>query len=131
MNLLGIIVGRGGNKIDSGKCRAIKGWTRLKTLTESRVFFVFAQFFRIFIRTFSGITWPLTYLTRKNYGLKDWSGKCDTALEELKIALTIAPILMAPDWSKPFFFHVEASELATGATFTQGDDRRKVIAYAS
>ena len=51
----------------------------------------------------------------------------------MKHAITTAPILIAPDWKKPFQGHVDASEYGVGGTLTQSDDsgRDRFIAFFS
>lgn len=51
----------------------------------------------------------------------------------MRQALVTAPILIPPDWSKPFRCHVDASQLAVGGTLTQLDDKGndRVISYYS
>ena len=43
----------------------------------------------------------------------------DQAFEALKKAFTTAPILMHPDFQKPFFLESDASDFALGAVFSQ------------
>ena len=44
-----------------------------------------------------------------------------------------APVLVPPNWTKPFRCHVDASQKAVGGTLTQLDDEKgeRVIAYYS
>jgi len=48
-----------------------------------------------------------------------WSGKEQTAFEDLKIAVTTAPVLMSPQDSEPFWVEVDSSDFATGAVLSQ------------
>jgi len=91
------------------------------------------QFFRRFIKDFSSLAVPLTNLTKKGYGIQKWDETCDKAFQSLKQAITTAPILVAPDWKKPFRGHVDASEFGVGGTLTQLDEtgRDRVIAFFS
>lgn len=54
-------------------------------------------------------------------------------LEQLKSSLNSSPILVPPDWSKQFGFHVDSSQLAVGGTLTKLDDNKvdRVVAYFS
>lgn len=107
----------------SGKYRAINEWPRpkkpdrIKRILGNRA--VFSKIYQNMFRNYLAIDRS----DDKNYGIKDWSEKCETAFEELKIALTTTPILMAPNWSRPFSLPVGASEFATGATLKQGDEK--------
>jgi len=48
-----------------------------------------------------------------------WSGKEQTAFEDLKIAVTTAPVLMSPQDSEPFWVEVDSSDFATGVVLSQ------------
>ena len=76
---------------------------------------------------------PLTSLTKKGLGVERWDENCDRAFQELKEAITSTPVLVAPDWSKPFRCHVDASRKAVGGTLTQLDNNgaERVIAFFS
>ena len=130
---LGMIVGKEGIRVNPEKIEVVTSWPRPQSLTEVRSFIGLLQFFRRFIRDFSGVAAPLTALTKKGSGIHCWNSQCDRAFLMLKEALTTAPILMSPDWGKPFRCHVDASQKAVGGTLTQldqnGSDR--VIAYYS
>ena len=133
IQFLGLIVGTEGVRVNPEKAEVLRTWPRPETLTELRSFLGLLQFFRRFIKSFSGIAAPLTNLTRKEQGIHKWDAKCDQAFEELKAAITSPPILVAPDWENKFGGHVDASQLAVGGTLTQPDDsgNDKVIAYFS
>ena len=111
----------------------LKSWPRPQSLTDVRSFIGLLQFFRSFIKDFSSLATPLTNLTKKGFGIQKWDEKCGKAFEALKQAITTAPILIAPDWKKPFQGHVDASEYGVGGTLTQLDDdgRERVIAFFS
>ena len=59
-----------------------------------------------------------------------WTSECQHAFEQLEHALTPAPILKSPAFTKPFTVIVDASEsnLAVGAVLMHGD---RVVAYDS
>ena len=91
------------------------------------------QFFRRFISGFSKIAAPLTNLTKKEKGIDKWDEKCAQAFDSLNEAITHAPILVSPDWKKPFTGHFDVSQLAVGGTLTKLDEngRDRVIAFYS
>jgi hypothetical protein len=64
----------------------------------------------------------------KNDTKFNWSSKCNEAFEQLKVLLTIAPVLAQPDIEKPFDVYCDASGSGLGCVLMQ---EGRVIAYAS
>ena len=61
-----------------------------------------------------------------------WTRECQTAFEDLRYALTRAPVLGYADYTKEFILEVDASNHGLGAVLSQMQDgRQRVIAYAS
>jgi len=56
---------------------------------------------------------------------------CLKAWERLKPELVSAPIISAPDWTKPFEIMCDASDFSIGVVLGQIDNRQHVIYYAS
>ncbi|CAB0038053.1 unnamed protein product [Trichogramma brassicae] len=84
-----------------------------------------------FIARDSEIKAPLTKLLKKTEEWK-WGEEQQMAFERLKSALTSAPVLARPDFSKPFKVQCEASGVAVGAVLTQEQqDGEHPIVYAS
>ena len=48
-----------------------------------------------------------------------WTSECESAFHELKQRLTIAPILIYPDFSRPFILDTQASNDGIGAVLSQ------------
>jgi hypothetical protein len=70
---------------------------------------------------------PITSLL-KNDTKFNWSLKCNEAFEQLKVLLTIAPVLAQPDIEKPFDVYCDTSGSGLGCVLIQ---EGRVIAYAS
>ncbi|GJR27639.1 reverse transcriptase domain-containing protein [Tanacetum coccineum] len=101
--------------------------------TTVRVFAVFLVigFYRRFIQDFSKIARPMTHLLEKETPFI-FSKECIEAFETLKMKLTQAPILVAPDWDLPFEIMCDASDFAVGAVLGQRKTKHfQPIHYAS
>jgi hypothetical protein len=70
------------------------------------------------VRHFSVISRPLTDLLKKN-SLFVWTSDHDTAFQTLKQLLAQAPIIVLPDFNKPFYIEIAASETGVGAVLMQ------------
>ena len=58
--------------------------------------------------------------------------QCDTAFSQLKTALTPAPVLVFPDFTKPFILDTDASDSCLGGILSQEHEgREKVVCYDS
>ncbi|GJT98738.1 reverse transcriptase domain-containing protein [Tanacetum coccineum] len=88
------------------------------TVKGIRSFLGHAGFYRRFIQDFSKIARPMTHLLEKET-LFIFSKECIEAFETLKMKLTQAPILVAPDWDLPFEIMCDASDFAVGAVLGQ------------
>ena len=64
---------------------------------------------------------------------RDWTPAAQDALEKIKLAYSNAPILIAPDWSRPFHVHTDASNIAVGVMLAQNINGKndQLVAYAS
>ncbi|XP_072071953.1 uncharacterized protein [Arachis hypogaea] len=88
-------------------------------------------FYRRFIKDFSKVALPLSRLLQKDIEF-DLSKECMEAFDKLKVALTQAPIVRGPDWSRPFEIMCDASNFAVGAALAQSEGKIPyVIAYTS
>jgi len=63
---------------------------------------------------------PLTTLLQKKQKFI-WSAVCQTAFEKIKSVLLLAPVLVAPDFSKPFKLYVDACDVGVGGVLLQED----------
>lgn len=75
----------------------------------------------------------LTALTQKSSSLTYSDAAADAPFQDIKHALIYAPVLIPPDWTKVFPVHIDASQLAVGATLTKYDanSHARAIAYTS
>jgi len=68
VKFLGLIITKGGVKMDSSKVSTILEWETLKDIKGYRRFIGFVNYYRRFIRDFSGIAKLINNLFKKNAG---------------------------------------------------------------
>ncbi|GJT63933.1 reverse transcriptase domain-containing protein [Tanacetum coccineum] len=107
-----------GIEVDKAKVDVIAKLPHPTTVKGIRSFLGHAGFYRRFIQDFSKIAWPMTHLLEKETPFI-FSKECIEAFETLKMKLTQAPILVAPDWDLPFEIMCDASDFAVGAVLGQ------------
>jgi len=129
VKFLGHIVGRDGIKVNPAKISAVTKWPIPKDVKQLRQFLGLTNYFRKFIQGYSSLTAPLHELTRKgtDFGTH-WSANHTELFEKLKEALVTAPVLVLPDFEKPFTVVSDASLLGTGAVLLQDG---RPVAYTS
>ena len=118
IKFLGLILTKEGLHTDPKKIAAIINYPIPTNLKELRTFLGIAGYFRKFIQNYSIIARPLSNLTRKDIKY-EWTSECQIALDTLKEKLTTAPVLVFPDFSKPFFIECDASLTGMGAQLLQ------------
>ena len=99
-------------------------------LPQVQQFLGFANYYRRFIRGFSGIAKPLTILTGKE--LWHWGTEQTEAFEEIKRRICSELVLMIPVDNAPYRLEADSSDYASGAVLSQRvDDKWHPIAYMS
>ena len=56
----------------------------------------------------------------------EWTEQCEQSFDALKDALTSAPVLAYPDYSKPFILEMDASLKGLGAVLSQRGDGSEI-----
>jgi hypothetical protein len=132
ISFLGHLVNEEGIKPDPTKVDKVKNFPIPTNTTELRGFIGLASYYRRFVQDFATIVEPMNRLLRKDIPFI-WNEACGKAFEFLKEKLTTAPILIYPDFSKPFILHTDASYQGLGAVLAQEDaeGHEHVVAYAS
>ena len=112
--------------MDPKKIEAIVSWEKPKNVSEIRSFLGLAGYYRRFVKHFSLIAIPLTWLTRK--GVKyEWS-EDEQSFQQLKSRLTMAPVLALPTSGVEYVVFSDASRQGLGYVLMQDG---RIIAYAS
>ena len=118
VEFLGHTFSKEGIRPSTDKCAAIKDWQRPTSVTETRSFVGFVQFYRRYIKDFAKLARPLTSLSRKNQVFV-WTQVCENAFLELKKAMVSPPILKLPEFGKPFEVWTDSSDFAIGGCLHQ------------
>lgn len=131
VGFLGHVCTDKGLRPDPTKLKVMENYPRPANKDAIRRFVAFANYYRRFVDNFAKITQPLTKLTRKRAKFI-WSTEQEEAFQSLRNALTSAPILKYPDFSREFTLVVDASQFACGGVLTQKCDEIDMpIAYIS
>lgn len=113
------VISKAGVSTDLEKISAILRWPSPTTVKELRSFLGLVGYYRRFVRHFGVICKPLTEMLRKG-AVFVWTNVQEQAFCALKTALTSAPVLAQPDFSKPFQVKTDASGHRIGAILMQG-----------
>lgn len=129
---LGYIIGEGVLKPDPSKVSAILDMRPPKTVRELRRFLVIVGWYRRFFDNYASLTAPLTDLTSKNRKFC-WNEEVQASFENIKKLLTSAPVLVTPDFTRPFIVQCDASMTGVGGVLSQEDEKgiERPIAYFS
>jgi hypothetical protein len=128
--VLGHRVSEHGKEVDKAKIDVIEQLPPPTSIKGIRSFLGHASFYRRFIKDFSQIVRPLTYLLAKDIPF-NFDDECLNSFYILKKALVSAPVIQPLDWSLPFEM-CDASDFAVSAVLGQTKDRKHyAISYAS
>lgn len=117
---LGKQVGQGQVRPVEAKVAAVTECAVPATRSALRRFLGMAGYYRSFCRNFSTVAQPLTNLISPKVDFV-WTHECQHAFECVKTLLSHAPVLAAPNLSKPFTLEVDASAVGAGAVLLQED----------
>ena len=120
--LVGHIVSNKGIGVDPDKVAAIRKLEIPEHMTALKGFLGATGYYRRFIYFYAQVAAPLTHLTKQTNLPGVWTEECTKAFNKLKNRLSTAPVLIPPDWSKPFEVHVDASNFAIGSVLSQKNE---------
>ncbi|CAC5423934.1 unnamed protein product [Mytilus coruscus] len=131
VNYLDHIISKDGVQVDGSKINIVKNYPRPKNQHKVRQFLGVCNYYRRFVKDYAKITVPLNNLSQKDKEYV-WTDKCQISFENLKQALTTAPVLSYPDMSKPFILTCDASGSVIGYILGQLDEngKERVISYS-
>jgi len=128
---LGYVVSKEGAKPDPKKIDAILRFPEPTTVSNVRSFLGLIGYYRKYVRRYARLAGPLFELTKKEVAFI-WNQGCQHAFDSLKRALVDAPILIRPDFKRPFCLDVDWSTKGVGVVLSQKEGRfEKVVAYVS
>ncbi|GJP58391.1 hypothetical protein CLOP_g23643, partial [Closterium sp. NIES-67] len=118
VQFLGHMVSAQGVHVDPKKIEAVRTWKTPENEKELQQFLGFANYYNRFVPHYAKIAAPLTNLLQKNTPY-EWEPKHQEAVEQLKQALTTAPVLILPDPERDYVIEADASDQAVGAVLMQ------------
>ncbi|CAI7847335.1 unnamed protein product, partial [Closterium sp. NIES-54] len=118
VQFLGHMVSTLGVHVDPKKIEAVRSWKTPENVKELQQFLGFANYYNRFVPQYAKIATPLTNLLKKNTLFK-WEDVHQQAMDQLKTALTSAPVLILPDPEKDYVIEAGASDQVVGAVLMQ------------
>jgi hypothetical protein len=106
--LLGHIVSAEGVRIDPNRVEAIQTLSLPRSRKEVQSFLGKINFLRRFVSNFAEMVKYITTMLRKGNEVK-WTSESRNSFDQIKRALTEAPVLISPDYSKDFLIFSFAS----------------------
>ena len=114
---LGHVISAAGVAMDPAKVQAIHDWSAPRSPRVVPGFLGLAGYYRKFVHNYGAIAAPLTALLKKE-GFS-WDDAAAAAFTALKAAVTSAPVLAMPDFTKLFTVECDASTFGFGAVLVQ------------
>jgi hypothetical protein len=120
--LLGHIVSAEGVRIDPDRVEAIQALSLPRSKKEVQAFLGRINFLRRFVSNFAELVKHITAMLRKGHKIK-WTAEPRKSFDQIKKALTEAPVLISPDYSKDFMIFSFASFDTVAAVLLQKNDQ--------
>jgi ribonuclease HI len=116
--LLGHIISKEGIRIDPSRIEAILKIEHPRNLKELQSFIGQINFLRRFIPNLAELLRNITNMLKKDAKIK-WDPESRSSFEQVKRALTQAPVLISPNFTKDFYLFSFASEHTIAAVLLQ------------
>jgi hypothetical protein len=120
--LLSHIVSAEGVRIDPDRVKAIQALPPPRSKKEVQAFLGRINFLRRFVLNFAELVKHITTMLRKGHEIK-WTAEPRKSFDQIKKALTEAPVLVSPDYSKDFMIFSFASFDTVAAVLLQKNDQ--------
>ncbi len=118
MVFLGHVVTMQGSYPNPKKVHVVKDFPVPRFVTNVQAFLCLIGYYRNFVRGYAKMVVPLFDLTKKDQSFL-WTLACQEAFDALKLRLIEAPILVRPDFEKPFILDVDWSRNGVGLVLSQ------------
>ena len=117
---LGYTIGRGCIKLQTRKVEKIQSWPQPTTKKQVKSFLGLVSYYQKFINNFATIAAPRHDLTSKRLPHHvRWTREAEQAFQMLKRALCEEPLLVSPDFTRPFVLQTDASGSGIRAVLAQ------------
>ena len=128
---LGHVVSESGVRPDEDKVKAVASWPTPENLSQLRSWLGLSAYERRFIPNFSHVAKPLYDLTKKRAKYV-WTNAQESAFNELKRLLSVAPVLSHYDPEADLILETDCSVHGAGSILFQVvDGQERVVAYYS
>ncbi len=125
------MVSNEGTKPNLGKIDALLHFLEPNMITNIRSFPRLTKYYRNYVQSYSWLAVLLFELTKKDVVFM-WNLDYQQAFEALKRTLVDAPILVCPNFKKPFCFDVDWLVKGISAILFQKEGKlEKMVAYAN
>ena len=133
LDYLGHTIGSGHILPQEAKVTAILNFPKPQTRKQLRGFLGLVGYYRKHIPHFSSMTASLSEKTSTKHPRRvQWTDQMNSDFEATRKSILTAPLLTAPDTSKPFYLQTDACQSGIGAVLQQEKDgQRATIAFYS